>query len=92
MIFMELIGKKLSDGKGIGEKGRLVRVRIDTFQHFYGLALKYTKGMSEAMPKATLGILHHYMEQANTNIVQKAEIAGAVLTERKLLGKILINQ
>ena len=67
-------------------------MRIDTFQNLYGRAIKSTKGMSEVMSKATLGILHHYMEQANMNIVRKAEITGAVLTERKLLGIILIDQ
>ena len=62
MIF---ICKKLSDGKCIGGKGRVTSVKIDTFQSFYGLAIKSNKGNSEAMSKATLVILYHYMKQAN---------------------------
>ena len=57
--------KKLSDGKGIGGKARVTSVKIDTFQNLYGLAIKSNKGNSEAMSKATLVILYHYMEQAN---------------------------
>ena len=47
-----LTGKKLSDGKGLGRKGRLTTARIDTLQNFYGLTIRNNKGNSEAMSKA----------------------------------------
>ena len=61
-IFFSLIGKKLSDGKGLGGKGRLTTARIDTLQNFYGLAIRNNKGNIEAMSKATMAILDHYKE------------------------------
>ena len=61
-IFFSLIGKKLSDEKGLGGKGRLTTARIDTLQNFYGLAIRNNKGNIEAMSKATMAILDHYKE------------------------------
>ena len=36
----EILGKKLSDGKSIWGKSRQTNIGIDTFQNFYGLAIK----------------------------------------------------
>ena len=57
-----MTGKKLSDEKGLGRKGRLTTARIDTLQNAYGLAIRGNKGNSEAMSKATMVILDHYKE------------------------------
>ena len=57
-----MTGKKLSDEKGLGRKGRLTTARIDTLQNAYGLAIRGNKGNSEAMSKATMAILDHYKE------------------------------
>jgi hypothetical protein len=53
-------GKKLDDGKGIQGRGRLTKERIDSFQVFYGRAIRDNKGDAEAMSKATMAILKHY--------------------------------
>ena len=50
----------MEDGKGIGEKGRLTAVRIDSMQNFYGKAIRDSKGNAAAMSKATHAILKHY--------------------------------
>ena len=52
----------ISDGKGLGGKGRLTIARIDTLQTFYGLTIRNNKGNIEAMSKATMAILDHYEE------------------------------
>ena len=53
-------GKRLSDGRGIGGKGSLTTKRIDTFQNFYGAAVRNNKENSKEMSKATQAILKHY--------------------------------
>ena len=53
-------GNKLSDGKPISGKGRLTLARVDTFQAFYGKAIRENKGDAKAMSKATTAILDHY--------------------------------
>lgn len=55
-------GQKLSDGKGVQGKGRLTQERIDSFQVFYGKALRNNKGDSAAMGRATMAILKHYSD------------------------------
>ena len=45
MEICQILDKKLSDGKSIGGKGRLTNNRIDTFQNFYGLAIKKKKAI-----------------------------------------------
>ena len=37
-------------------------MRIDTFQNFYGLAIKRNKGNPQAISAATMAILSHYKE------------------------------
>lgn len=53
-------GKKLADGLAIGGRGRLTIARIDTFQSFYGKAIRENKGDAAKMSKATHAILKHY--------------------------------
>ena len=54
------LGKKLSDGKGIGSKGRLTLAQKDAIQSFYGKTIRDFKGDSEGMSKATHAIIKHY--------------------------------
>jgi hypothetical protein len=51
-----LLGKKLSDGKGLSGAGRLTIARIDSIQSFYGLCIRQNKGDSKAMTQATKAI------------------------------------
>ncbi|XP_014670060.1 PREDICTED: uncharacterized protein LOC106811052 [Priapulus caudatus] len=53
-------GEKLSDGKGLTGAGRLTHKAIDSFQTFYGKALRQNKGDVAAMSIATKAILEHY--------------------------------
>ena len=41
------LGKKLSDGKSIGSKGRLTLAQKDAIQSFYGKTIRDFKGDSE---------------------------------------------
>ena len=56
----DLKGKKLTDGKTIGGRGRLSDSLIDTFQRYYGKALRQNKGDLPGMEKAVKAIWHHY--------------------------------
>ena len=62
MLLYLFLGKKLSDGKGIQGRGRLTHEHIDSFQVFYGRALRSNKGNSTAMSQATMAILKHYSD------------------------------
>ncbi|KAK3703836.1 hypothetical protein QZH41_012449, partial [Actinostola sp. cb2023] len=59
-LLKEYKGKKLADGKGLSGAGRLTLARVDTFQNFYGRAIRYNKHDAKAMSKATMAILKHY--------------------------------
>jgi hypothetical protein len=61
-LFLFLTGQTLKDGKGIQGKGRLTRERIDSFQVFYGKALRDNKGDVDAMSHLTMAILKHYSD------------------------------
>ena len=54
-------GRKLSDGKGIGGRHRLTKKRIDSFQVYYGKAIRDNKGNVQEAKKAVQAILHHSM-------------------------------
>ena len=56
----DLKGKKLADGKTIGGRNRLTDNLIDTFQRYYGKALRQNKGDLPGMEKAVKAIWHHY--------------------------------
>ena len=51
---------KLSNGKAINGKIRLINLHIDALQSLYGHVLKSNNGNSEAMTKVVMAILHHY--------------------------------
>lgn len=53
LLFVWLIGKKLSDGEALSEKDKLKLAWIDTFQSFYGLAQGENKGDCKKMSRAT---------------------------------------
>ena len=52
-------GRKLHDGKTLFGKGRLTKVRIDSWQNYYGRAIRNNKGDLEGMQNATWAILYH---------------------------------
>lgn len=54
-------GQKLADGKGVGGKGRLTKKRIDSFQVYYGRAIKENKGNVAEAQQAVQAILKHSM-------------------------------
>lgn len=56
----DMKGKKLSDGKTIGGRNRLTDNLNDTFQRYYGKALRENKGDHQNMQKAVKAIWHHY--------------------------------
>ena len=51
----DLKGKKLADGKTIGGRNRLTDNLIDTFQRYYGKALRQNKGDLPGMEKKLFG-------------------------------------
>lgn len=53
--------QKLADGKGIGGKGRITKKRIDSFQVYYGRAIKESKGNFAEAQQAVKAILKHSM-------------------------------
>ena len=59
-LLREYKGKKLVDGKGLGGRGRLTMQAVDSFQVYYGIALRLNKGDPAAMGRATYAILYHY--------------------------------
>ena len=56
----DMKGKKLSDGKTIGAHNHLTDNLIDTFQRYYGKALRENKGDLTKLQKAVKAIWHHY--------------------------------
>ena len=52
-------GHKLSDDKTIGGSGRLTKKRIDSFQVYYGKAIRQNAGNIEAASNAVRAILKH---------------------------------
>ena len=83
-----ILGKKVSDGKSIGVKGRLTNTRIDTFQNFYGLAIKKNKGNPEAMSSTTMAILDHMQKIQHITLASQERKAGVVIIEIVQLAKI----
>lgn len=59
-LLTENKGQKLSDGKSLSGRGRLTHKVIDSFQVFYGIALRTHKGNLSQMQQATQAILCHY--------------------------------
>ena len=52
-------GQKMSDGRSLGGKGRLTKERIDSFQRYYGNAIRKNTGNIDAMQDAIWAIFHH---------------------------------
>lgn len=52
-------GRKLTDGKGIGGKQRLTNARINSYQVYYGKAIRGNLGNVEAAGNAVLAIFYH---------------------------------
>ena len=50
---------KLSDGKPLFGRGRLTDKTVNTFQNFYGMAIRQNKGNLYQMKKTIGAILHH---------------------------------
>jgi hypothetical protein len=55
-------GKKLSDGKTVGGKGRLTDKVIDKMQNYYGKAIRGNKGNLEGMKESIKVIQHHMVK------------------------------
>eukprot|EP00112_Aurelia_sp_Birch-Aquarium-sp1_P016878 Seg3860.2 transcript_id=Seg3860.2/GoldUCD/mRNA.D3Y31 product="hypothetical protein" protein_id=Seg3860.2/GoldUCD/D3Y31 len=55
--------KKLSDGKSIGDRGRLTDRKIDTMQNYYGCAIRKNKNNLDGMVKdaRNLGVVGRKM-------------------------------
>ena len=58
-LIRDMKGQKMSDSKSIGGKGRLTKERIDSFQRFYGNAIRGNIGNIGAMQDAIWAIFHH---------------------------------
>ena len=55
----DMRGKKMSDGKGVGGKGRLTQVKINQIQRYYGMAIRQSVGDVNKMHNAIWAIFHH---------------------------------
>ncbi len=65
-------GKKLSDNKTIGGKGRLTKEKIDSIQRYYGKAIRSNSGNLSQMQTAILAIFHHsVMHPTNDNLKEQ---------------------
>lgn len=58
-LIKDMKGKKLSDGKPIGGRGRLTKEEVDKLQLYYGLAIRRNQGDLEAMKKAVWATFFH---------------------------------
>jgi hypothetical protein len=61
-------GKKLSDGKSVGGKGRLTDKVIDKRQNYYGKAIRGNKGNLEGMKSSIKAIQHHMIRNENLTL------------------------
>ena len=61
-------GKKLSDGKSVGGKGRLTDKIIDKMQNYYGKAIRGNKGNLEGMKSSIKAIQHHMIRNENLTL------------------------
>ena len=53
------------NGKPLSGPGRLTLAMVDSFQVWYGQALRKNKGNTDRMSTETKAILHHYAEDAD---------------------------
>lgn len=61
-------GKKLADGKGIGDAGRLTDKAIDSMQNYYGNAIRRNKGDLAAMKDAIKAIYKHMIRDDTSSL------------------------
>ena len=52
-------GMKLSDGKGLGGKGRLIDGKIDVLQNYYGIAVREKSNDVNKMVNSIKAVLYH---------------------------------
>ena len=63
--------KKLSDGKGVGGKGRLTDKVIDKMQNYYGKAIRENKGDLKGMQTSISAILNHMVKSEKVSLKQQ---------------------
>ena len=66
-------GQKLSDGKLLSGPGRLTLAMVDSFQVWYGKAIRNNKGDVEKMSSETMAILLHYSEKVDHSLCPKGK-------------------
>ena len=71
-LLKDMKGRKMSDNKTIGGKGRLTKERIDSFQRFYGNAIRANSGNLSQMQTAIWAIFHHSITPP-TNVTLKEQ-------------------
>ena len=64
-LLKDMKGKKMSDNKTIGGRGRLTKERIDSIQRFYGNAIRANCGYLTKMQNAIWAIFHHIIMPSN---------------------------
>ena len=82
-----LAGKKLSDGKSISGKGRLITARVDTIQKLHGLALRKNKGNVKKMKEGVMTILDHYSENPTHENCPKGSDSWCSFNRDKITGQ-----
>lgn len=63
--------QKLSDGKGVGGRGRLTDKVIDKMQNYYGKAIQGNKGDLEGMKKSIKAIQHHMVKNDKKSLEEQ---------------------
>ena len=66
-------GKKLSDGKGVGGKVRLIDKVIDNIQNYYGKAIRENKGNLKGMQKSISAIQNHMIKSEKLSLKKQHE-------------------
>ena len=64
----DMKGRKLSDGKGVGGKGRLTDKLIDRIQNYYGNAIRENSGNFEGMKESIKAIQCHMIEDKSLSL------------------------
>ena len=65
--------QKLSDGKGVGGRGRLTDKVIDKTLNYYGKAIRGNKGDLEGMKKSIKAIQHHKIKNDKESLKKQHE-------------------
>ena len=67
----DMKGTKLSDGKGIGGKGRLTKKKIAEMQNNYGYAIRGSVGDAVAMKNSIMAVLKHSVEESGKTLEEQ---------------------